>query len=187
MRTEAGIAALEGYQAPSRGAVAQARASAIRMLGQRLRLAVVQATELKTQIEARARAGFSPLMRLKGVNALSAGMLAALLGPGQRFPTDADLALYAGVAPLEVSSAGRVRHRVNRGGNRRLNAILYRIALTQARVWPDAQAYVARRMGEGKTKREAIRALKRYLVRAIWRLWKECVPQTSGRVAAHAA
>src|ERR1051326_9602596 len=65
---------------------------------------------------------FSPLTRLKGVNALTAGMLAALLGPGQRFHTDADLALYAGVAPLEVSSAGRVRHRVNRGGNRRLNA-----------------------------------------------------------------
>jgi transposase len=187
LTTEAGIAALEGYHAPTPGAVAQARASAIRMLGQRLRLAVAQATELKTQIEARARAGFSPLMRLKGVNALTAGMLAALLGPGQRFQTDADLALYAGVAPLEVSSAGRVRHRVNRGGNRRLNAILYRIALTQARVWPDAQAYVARRMNEGKTKREAFRALKRYLIRAIWRLWKECVPQTSGRVAAQAA
>jgi transposase len=87
LRTEAGIAALEGYQAPTSGAVAQARASAIRMLGQRLRLAVTQAAELKAQIEARARAGFSPLLRLKGVNALSAGMLAALLGPGQRFHT----------------------------------------------------------------------------------------------------
>src|SRR5205085_1168749 len=81
----------------------------------------------------------------------------------------------AGVAPLEAYSAGRVRHRLNRGGNRRLNAILYRIALTQARCWPPAQAYLARRLREGKTKREAIRALKRYLIRAIWRLWQECV------------
>jgi len=130
---------------------------------------------------------FSPLMRLKGVNALTAGMLAAILGPGRRFPTDADLALFAGVAPLEVSSAGRVRHRLNRGGNRRLNAILYRIALTQARVWPDAQAYVARRMGEGKTKREALRALKRYLVRAIFHLWQECVPHLQRQAPSRAA
>lgn len=187
LTTAEGIAALEGYEAPASGALAQARASALRMLGQRLRLAVAQATELKTQIEARARAGFSPLIRLKGVNALTAGMLAAILGPGQRFPTDADLALYADVAPLEVSSAGRVRHRLNRGGNRRLNAILYRIALTQCRAWPDAQAYVARRMSEGKTKREALRALKRYLIRAIWRLWQECVPRAPSQMEAQAA
>jgi transposase len=187
LRTAEGLAALEGYHAPTSGAVAQARAHAIRLLGQRLRLAVAQAAELQTQIEARARAGFSPLTRLKGVNALTAGMLAAILGPGRRFQSDADLALYAGVAPLEVSSAGRVRHRLNRGGNRRLNAILYRIALTQLRAWPDAQAYVARRIHEGKTKREAVRALKRYLIRAIWRLWQECVPRAPGQAEAQAA
>ena len=76
---------------------------------------------------------------------------------------------------MEASSAGIVRHRVNRGGNRRLNAILYRIALTQARSYPAAQAYLARRQAEGKTRREAIRALKRYLIRAIWRLWRHCL------------
>jgi len=176
LTTEEGIAALETYQAPGASALAHTRAAMIRMLGQRLRLAVTQAEDLKTQIEARARVGYSPLIQLKGVNALTAGMLAAILGPGRRFRSDADLALYAGVAPLEVSSAGRVRHRLNRGGHRPLNAIVHRIALTQLRVWPDAKAYVARRMSEGKTKREAIRALKRYLVRAIWRLWQECVP-----------
>jgi len=67
-----------------------------------------------------------------------------------------------------------VRHRLNRGGNRRLNAILYRIALTQARSSPQAQAYFARRISEGKTRREAIRALKRHLIRVIWRNWVEC-------------
>ncbi len=81
------------------------------------------------------------------------------------------------MAPLEASSAGIVRHRLNRGGNRRLNAILYRIALTQIRCAPDAQAYLARRQAEGKTWREAIRALKRYLIRAIWRLWQACLAQ----------
>ena len=176
LTTPDGITALESYDAPGASALDQTRAAAVQMLGQRLRLAVSQAEDLKGQIEARAQAGFSPLIQLKGVNALTAGMLAAILGPGRRFRTDADLALYAGAAPLEVSSAGRVRHRLNRGGNRRLNAILFRSALTQLRAWPDAKADVARRMREGKTKREAIRALKRYLIRAIWRLWQECVP-----------
>ena len=67
-----------------------------------------------------------------------------------------------------------MRHRLNRGGNRRLNAILYRIALTQAHYSPDARTYLARRLSEGKTKKEAIRALKRFIVRAVWRSWTEC-------------
>ncbi len=108
LTTEEGIAALETYQAPGASALAQTRAAMIQMLGQRLRLAGAQAEELKTQIEARARAGFPPLIQLKGITALRAGILAAILGPGRRFRSDADLALYAGVAPLEVSSAGRV-------------------------------------------------------------------------------
>jgi transposase len=126
-------------------------------------------------------------MRLSGINALSAGMLAAILGPGRRFRTDAALALYAGVAPLEVSSAGRVRHRLNRGGNRQLNAIIYRIALTQLYRLPQAQAYVVRRMSEGKSKAEAIRALKRHIVRAIWRLWEECLETAPAQPASQVA
>ena len=78
------------------------------------------------------------------------------------------------MAPLETSSAGRVRHRLNRGGNRRLNAVLYRIAITQAGASPQAKAYLARRAAEGKSRRETLRALKRHLVRAVWRLWQEC-------------
>ena len=66
------------------------------------------------------------------------------------------------------------RHRLNRGGNRRLNAIVYRSALVQAESSPQAQAYRARRQAEGKTRREAIRALKRYVIRVLWRLWQQC-------------
>jgi len=54
--------------------------------------------------------------------------------------------------------------------------VVYRIALVQARWSPEAKAYLARRVAEGKTKREAFRALKRYLVRAIWHLWGACLP-----------
>jgi transposase len=175
LTTEAGIAAAEAYVGPGRTALQQAQAASVRRLAQRLRLATAQAADLERQIAARAPAGFSPLTRLKGIDLLTAGTLAGLLRPGRRFGSDAQVSAYAGVAPLEASSAGRVRHRLNRGGNRRLNAILYRMALTHLRCWAPAQDYVARRLREGKTKREAIRALKRYLMRAIWRLWQECL------------
>jgi len=143
-------------------------------LAQRLRLVAEQAKALATQIRALAAQRFTRLTAICGVSLLTAGALAGLLGPGRRFASDAQLAAFAGVAPLEISSAGRVRHRLNRGGNRRLNAILYRIALTQLRHSAQAQAYLARRVTEGKTKREALRALKRFIVRAIWRQWQHC-------------
>jgi transposase len=177
--TAAGIAQAVAYQGPGRTPLQREQAASVRRLAQRLRLALDQAADVQRQIEARAEAGFSPLTRLKGISLLTAGALAGLLGTGRRFLSEAQLAAYAGVAPLEASSAGRVRHRLNPGGNRRLNAILYRIALIQARCWPPAQAYLARRLHDGKTKREAIRALKRYLIRAIWRLWQECVSHSA--------
>ena len=85
---------------------------------------------------------------------------------------------------MEASSAGLIRHRLSRGGNRRLNAIFYRIALTQSRHSDQARAYLARRREEGKTAREAMRALKRYLVRAVWRLWQECLNRLTPGISA---
>ena len=186
LTSAAGLAALATYQTPDPGVLQQERAAAVRRLAQRLRLATSQAEEVARQIRTRARAGFSPLTALTGVDWLTAGSLAGILGCGQRFPTEAHLAAYAGVAPLEASSAGHLRHRLNRGGNRRLNAIVYRIAITQARCYPPAQAYIARRLSDGKTKREALRALKRYIIRAIWRLWLTCLDlqQTSSSLQA---
>jgi transposase len=152
-------------------------------LAQRLRLALAQAEDLAAQIRQRAQSRFALLTGLCGVSLLTAGALAGILGPGHRFRTDAQLAAYAGVAPLEASSAGRVRHRLNRGGNRRLNAILHRMAIAPARSSPAARAYLTRREAEGTTRREALRALKRFLVRAVWRLWQECVSQPPARPA----
>jgi transposase len=186
LRTAAGLAALEGSAAPGPRAPDQERAAAVRRLAQRLRLAVDQAEALAAQLRARAQPGFVALPHRCGVSLLTAGARAGLLGPGRRFATDAQLAAYAGVAPLEAPSAGRVRHRLNRGGNRRLNAILYRIAITQAGASAQAKAYLARRAAEGKSRREALRALKRHLVRAVWRLWQECRP-ASAEAAARAA
>ncbi len=183
----AGVQAAETYTTTSGSLVQQERAAVVRRLAGRLRLAMEQVAELGRRIEALAQARYAPLTCLCGVSLLTAGSLAGILGPGRRFASEAQLAAYAGVAPLETSSAGRVRHRLNRGGNRRLNAIVYRIALVQARWSPEAKAYLARRVAEGKTKREAFRALKRYLVRAIWRLWQECLSPAGVEPAYHTA
>ena len=174
LKSKAGLAALQTYSSPSGGMLREQRALVVRQLARRLQLAASQADELEAQIKELAEASFSPLTRLCGVNLITAGTLAAILGPGNRFASDAQLAAYAGVAPLETSSAGLVRHRLNRGGNRRLNAVLYRIVLTQAHFLPEARAYLDRRVAQGKTRREAHRALRRFVIRAIWRLWQEC-------------
>ena len=176
LRSKSALKALARYACPGHGVMPEHRAEAVRRLARRLRLALTQVDELAEQIKSHAQARFVPLTRLCGVNLLTAGALAGILGPGRRFSTDAQLAAYAGAAPLEASSAGLIRHRLNRGGNRRLNALLYRIALTQAHHLPEARAYLARRVAEGKTRREARRALSRYIVRSIWRLWQECQP-----------
>jgi hypothetical protein len=68
-----------------------------------------------------------------GCAAITAAKLLAEIGPIDRFKTDAQLARHAGVAPLQASSGQTQRHRLDRAGNRQLNAALYRIAITQAR------------------------------------------------------
>jgi transposase len=108
------------------------------------------------------------LLALPGCGALSAAKLLGEIGPIERFQTDAQLARHAGVAPLEASSGTHRRHRLDRGGNRQLNCALHRIAITQARIHPPARAYLDRKQGEGKSRREALRCLKRQLARTVY-------------------
>src|SRR6266496_3701962 len=120
--------------------------------------------ELNARIES-----FAPaLLALPGCGALSAAKLLGEIGPIERFDTDAQLARHAGVAALEASSGKYQRHRLDRGGNRQLNCALHRIAITQARVHPPARAYLERKQSEGKSRREALRCLKRQLARTVF-------------------
>ena len=80
-----------------------------------------------------------------------------------RFRSPDAYARHNGTAPLPVSSAGAVHHRLSRSGNRQLNAALYRIALTQSQSHPDAKAMIARRKADGDSNRQALRLLKRRL------------------------
>jgi transposase len=124
--------------------------------------------ELHAQIEQTAPA----LLSLPGCGALSAAKLLGEIGPIERFQTDAQLARHAGVAPLEASSGRTRRHRLDRGGNRQLNCALHRIAVTQARVHAPARTYLDRKQAEGKSRREAVRCLKRQLARVVFNTLK---------------
>ncbi len=111
-----------------------------------------------------------PLLEMPGVGVLVAAKLIAEVGDVDRFRSADALAALAGVAPIPASSGQTHHMRLNRGGNRQLNRAFYVIALIQAWHHPPAQAYIAKKRAEGKSWRDAIRALKRQLVRIVFRL-----------------
>lgn len=126
--------------------------------------------ELEREISSMVRIQAPQLLELPGCGALTAAKLLAETAGASRFATDAKLARLAGVAPIPASSGKRIRHRLDRGGNRQLNCALHRIAVTQGRVHPPARAYLAKKQAEGKSRIEALRCLKRHLARRVWRL-----------------
>jgi len=111
-----------------------------------------------------------------GCGPLTAAKLIGEIAGAGRFASDAKLARAAGVAPVPVSSGKTDRHRLDRGGNRQINTAIHRIAVTRARCDPRTKAYIARKKTEGKTNREAIRCLKRHIIRRIWQLLRDTQP-----------
>jgi transposase len=124
-------------------------------------------SELDQELQERMQTTAPRLLALAGCGPISGAKLVCEIGPVDRFASDAQLARHAGVAPLDASSGKHQRHRLDRGGNRQLNCALHRIAVTQGRVHPPARAYLERKQSEGKTRREAIRCLKRQLARTV--------------------
>lgn len=135
-----------------------------------------RARELEREIADLVAGSAAALLELPGCGPLTAAKILAEAGTVSRFRSDAALALHAGVAPLDASSGRRQRHRLNRSGNRQLNCALHRIAVAQARTYPPARAYVARKQAEGKTRREALRCLKRHLARVVYRTLANAQP-----------
>ena len=138
----------------------------------RLRELTRQIKQLERELAPLVAKHGAPLLEIAGCGLVTAARLLAEIGHIDRFNTDAQLAIYAGAAPLDASSGKQRRHRLNRTGNRQLNSALHVIALTQVRIHPGARDYIARRRSEGKTSAEAIRALKRHLARGIFRVFK---------------
>ena len=116
------------------------------------------------------------LLTERGFGPLIAAKLVGETAGAQRLATSAKLARAAGVAPIPASSGDTQRHRLDQGGNRQINAALHRIIVTRARCHPPTRDYIERRRREGKSTREAIRCLKRYLARRVWHLLQPARP-----------
>jgi transposase len=140
-----------------------------RELLRRIRELQRRAAELKRQLHKLVKRHCPALLELCGCGTLMAARILAEIDDISRFHNERQLAAYAGVSPLDASSGRQQRHRLNRTGNRRLNRALHIIAVTQIRVHQPARDYMARRISEGKTTREALRALKRYIARRLYR------------------
>jgi transposase len=142
-----------------------------------------RASQLERELAVLVRSQAPALLELPGCGVLTAAKLVGETAGASRFASEARLAMHAGAAPLEASSGQRCRHRLNRSGNRQLNCALHRIAITQGRVHAPAQAYLARKEAEGRSRREALRCLKRHLVRTIYRTLREIESGTTSSSA----
>ena len=138
----------------------------LRDIANRTRALDQQAQDYTRQIDALTRELAPALMDEPGVGPICAAKLIAF-NPA-RFTSDAAFARANGTAPQPASSGKTVRHRLSRGGDRQINTAIYTIALSRSLHHAPSRAYIQRRTNEGKTKREAIRSLKRYLSRDLY-------------------
>jgi transposase len=150
----------------------------LRRIARRAITATIEATTHKHEIT-RITADMNPeLLTQTGVGPITAAtLLIAWSHPG-RLRSEACFARLAGVAPIPASSGLTNRHRLDRGGDRKLNSALHTIALTRARCDPETITYIQKRMALGNTRRDAIRSLKRHIARGLFRLM-ERTPTTS--------
>ncbi|MGA8045514.1 MAG: IS110 family transposase [Dermatophilaceae bacterium] len=125
--------------------------------------------ELKKELKAMVIARGSRLMELPGVGPVVAARVLADTGDVARFADRNRFASWTGTAPIEVSSGEIVRHRLSRAGNRRMNHMIHIAAATQIRLDTEGRAYFLRKIAAGKTRREAMRCLKRRISDVIFR------------------
>lgn len=149
---------------------------ALRSLARRIEAATEEADELEREIRQHVRALAPGLLDEPGVGPIVAAQLIVSWSHRDRVRSEAAFARLAGVAPLPASSGQTIRHRLSRGGDRQLNRALHTVVLHRRQHDPATRAYIARRVAEGKTTREATRILKRYLARHLYRLLQNQEP-----------
>jgi transposase len=123
----------------------------------------------KARISAAVTASGTTLCDIVGIGPICAATIIGYTGDIERFATKARYATYNGTAPLEASSGGRTRHRLNPRGNRTLNFAIHIAAVTQVRSGGEGRLFYDRKITEGKTNKEAIRALKRRISDRVYR------------------
>ena len=121
------------------------------------------------RIIAEIKATGTTLTRVYGIGPINAAVILGEVGDATRFATRDNFASYTGAAPVSASSGDHQRHRLNRAGNRRLNHALHIAAITQIRQDTPGRIYYRRKVAEGKSHKEALRALKRRISDAVWR------------------
>ncbi len=143
---------------------------ALRSVARRYGRLSEEIAELERQIERLVHEASPDFVALDGVGSDTAATLLIVAGDNpERLRSEAAFAHLCGTAPIPASSGKVVRHRLNPHGNREANRALYMLALNRIRRDPRTQAYVARRTTEGKSKREIVRCLKRYIAREVYR------------------
>src|SRR5712691_9037818 len=148
----------------------------LRTLARRIEAATAEAAELEHEILALVRALAPQLLDEPGVGPIVAAQLIIAWSHPGRVRSEAAFARLAGVAPIPASSGQTIRHRLSRGGDRQLNRALHTIVLQRRQHHPQTKDYIARRIAEGKSRRDAIRLLKRYLARHLYRLLQNQEP-----------
>jgi transposase len=148
----------------------------LRSLARRVQAATLEADQLEQEILGHIRALAPALLDEPGVGPIVAAQLIVAWSHPGRLRSEAAFARLAGVAPLPASSSKTTRHRLSRGGDRQLNRALHTVILHRRQHDPQTKDYIARRIAEGKTKRDATRLLKRYLARHLYRLLQQQEP-----------
>jgi transposase len=141
----------------------------LRTLARRHQALSAELRVLDAELDRLTRAAAPKLLALFGVGSDSAGALLVAAGDNSdRLRSNAAFAMLCGASPIQASSGKTRRHRLNRGGDRQANAALHRIVVARLRHDQLTMDYLARRLREGKSKKEAIRCLKRYVAREVF-------------------
>nr|WP_157163501.1 IS110 family transposase [Nocardia aobensis] len=149
----------------------------LRSLARRILALTGEIDDLKTHIAAAIATSHPALLDCYGVGPNTAAALLIAAGDNpDRLRSEASFAALCGVSPIEASSGKTIRRRLNRGGDRQANSALYTVVIARLRWDTATKSYIARREADGKSRREAIRCLKRYIARELYRIITESQP-----------
>ena len=147
----------------------QAAKFALRSIAQRIETLDLEIRSLDRELEQLVRVAAPRTTQLLGISTGHAGQLLVTAGQNiDRLRGEGSYAALCGASPIPASSGKTTRHRLNYGGDRQANRALHLIAVCRLRYCPRTRAYAKRRTAEGKTKRETMRCLKRYIAREVY-------------------
>jgi transposase len=148
----------------------------LRSLARRIQAVTEEARELERKILGHVGVLVPDLLNEPGVGPMVAAQVIVTWSHRGRVRSEAAFARLAGVAPLPASSGQTIRHRLSRGGDRQLNRAIHTVVLHRRQHDRATRDYIARRVAEGKSTRDATRILKRYLARHLYRVMQNASP-----------